>query len=393
MKALCWQGKKDIRCETVPDPVIEDAKDAIVEVSACAICGSDLHLMDGFVPTMCKGDVLGHETMGRVVEVGPEARARGLGVGERVVLPFQITCGECEKCRAGQFSVCETTNRNKDLATAFFGGPTAGIYGYSHITGGYAGGQAQYIRVPYAATSTIKVPDGPADEALLFLSDIFPTGWQAADQAEIQPTDVVAVWGCGPVGLFAIKSAFLQGATRVIAIDYVPERLHLAEQAGAETINYRKENVLLTLKEMTAGKGPDKCIECVGMESDVWSGGVDNLIDQALLGLKLTTERGHSLREAILCCRPGGTVSIAGVFGGLMNNVPMGAVMNKGLTLRTGQTHVKRYADHLLALILDGKIDPTFLITDVEPLSRGPEMYAKFRGKKDGCIKVVLKPN
>ncbi|HYF22020.1 MAG TPA: zinc-dependent alcohol dehydrogenase [Caulobacteraceae bacterium] len=391
MKALCWQGKKDIRCEEVPDPIIEDPKDAIVQVSTCAICGSDLHLMDGFIPTMCKGDVLGHETMGKVVEVGPEAAARGLRVGERVVLPFQITCGECEKCRAQQFSLCERTNRNKDLASGVFGGPTAGIYGYSHLTGGYAGGQAEYIRVPFAATSVIKVPEGPSDEELLFLSDIFPTGWQAADQCDIKPDDVVAVWGCGPVGLFAIKSAFMLGAERVIAIDYVPERLLMAEVCGAETINFRDQNVLLTLKEMTDGLGPDKCIEAVGMESDVRSG-FDNVVDQLMLGLKLTTDRGHSLREAIMACRPGGVVSIAGVFGGLVNNVPVGALMNKGLTVRTGQTHVKKYADDLLHRILEGEIDPTFVITHTAPLSDGAEMYRTFRNKEDGCVKVVLKP-
>ena len=391
MKAICWQGKKDLRCEEVPDPIIEDPKDAIVRITSTCICGSDLHLMNGFVPTMCVGDVLGHEPMGEVVEVGPEARAAGLNVGDRVVIPFQMICGECDQCRAGNYSVCQVTNRNADLAKAFFGDTTAGLFGYSHITGGYAGGQAEYMRVPFAATTVIKVPKVGEDEKYLFLSDILPTGWQAAAYCDIQPTDTVAVWGCGPVGLFAILSAKLMGARRVIAIDDVPERLALAADAGAEVLDRRGTNVLQTLKDMTGGHGPEKCIDAVGLEAH-GPNPVLEMIDRAQTALKLETERPVALREAIMACKAAGTVSVPGVYGGLSNMIPMGALMNKGLTLRTGQTHVKRWSDDLLRRIDEGEIDPTFLITHVEPLGRAPEMYKTFRDKKDGCVKVVLKP-
>lgn len=391
MKAICWQGKKDLRCEEVPDPIIEDPKDAIVRITSTCICGSDLHLMNGFVPTMCAGDVMGHEPMGEVVEVGAEAKARGLKVGDRVVVPFQMICGECEQCQAGNYSVCQVTNRNADLAKAFFGDTTAGLFGYSHITGGYAGGQAEYLRVPFAATTLIKVPQTGADEKYLFLSDILPTGWQAAAFADIQPTDTVAVWGCGPVGLFAIQSAIVQGAQRVIAIDDVPERLELARGLGAEVLDRSEYKVLPSLKAMTDGHGPEKCIDAVGIEAHGPTA-VLELIDRAQTALKLETERPVALREAIMACKAAGTVSVPGVYGGLSNMIPMGAMMNKGLTVRTGQTHVKRWSDDLLRRIDEGEIDPTFLITHTVPLSRGPEMYKTFRDKKDGCVKVVLKP-
>lgn len=391
MKAICWQGKKDLRCEEVPDPRIEDAKDAVIRVTSTCICGSDLHLMNGFVPTMCAGDVMGHESMGEVVEVGAEARAQGLSVGDRVVVPFQMTCGVCEQCQAGNYSVCQTSNRNADLAKAFFGDTTAGLFGYSHITGGYAGGQAEYLRTPFAATSLIKIPKTGVDEKYLFLSDILPTGWQAAAFADIQPTDTVAVWGCGPVGLFTILSAILQGARRVIAIDDVPERLAMAAQLGAEVIDRSQTKVLPTLKEMTGGHGPEKCIDAVGIEAHGPTPLLE-LIDRAQTALKLETERPVALREAIMACKAAGTVSVPGVYGGLSNMIPMGALMNKGLTLRTGQTHVRRWSDDLLRRLDEGEIDPTFLITHTEPLGRGLEMYDLFAEKRDGCVKVVLKP-
>jgi threonine dehydrogenase-like Zn-dependent dehydrogenase len=391
MKAICWQGKKDLRCEEVPDPIIQDPKDAIVRITSTCICGSDLHLMNGFVPTMCAGDVMGHEPMGEVVEVGSEARAKGLSVGDRVVVPFQMICGECEQCQAGNYSVCQVTNRNADLAKAFFGDTTAGLFGYSHITGGYAGGQAEYMRVPFAATTVIKIPKSGPDERYLFLSDILPTGWQAAAQADIRPTDTVAVWGCGPVGLFAIKSALVQGAKRVIAIDDVPERLQKAGGLGAEMLNRSQVRVLPKLKDMTDGHGPEKCIDAVGIEAHGPTA-VLELIDRVQTALKLETERPVALREAIMACKAAGVVSIPGVYGGISNMIPMGAAMNKGLTIRTGQTHVKRWTDDLLRRIDEGEIDPTFVITHTVPLGRGPEMYKTFRDKEDGCIKVVLKP-
>jgi threonine dehydrogenase-like Zn-dependent dehydrogenase len=391
MKAICWQGKKDMRCETVPDPRIEDPKDAIIRVTTTCICGSDLHLYDGLIPTMCAGDVMGHEPMGEVVEVGSEAKAKGLKVGDRVVVPFQMTCGECEQCQKGNFSVCQRTNRNADLAQTFYGDATAGLFGYSHVTGGYAGGQAEYMRVPFAATTLVKLPQDGPDERYIFLSDILPTGWQAAVQADIQPTDTVAVWGCGPVGLFAIHSALVLGAKRVIAIDDVPERLALARDKGAETLDRSKLNVLDTLREMTGGHGPDKCIDAVGMEAHGPTPALD-LIDRVQTALKLETERPVALREAIMACKAAGTVSVPGVYGALSNMIPVGALMNKGLTLKTGQTHVRRWTDDLLRRIGEGEVDSTFVITHTVPLGRAPEMYKTFREKKDGCIKVLLKP-
>jgi len=391
MKAICWQGKKDLRCEEVPDPIIEDPKDAIIRVTSTCICGSDLHLMNGFVPGMCLGDVLGHEPMGEVVEVGPEAAARGLKVGDRVIIPFQMTCGECEQCLKQNFSACQVTNRNASLAKKMFGDTTAGLFGYSALTGSYAGGQAEYLRVPYAATTAVKIPQTGEDERYIFLTDILPTGWQAAVQADIQPEDTVAVWGCGPVGLFAIHSAKVLGAKRVIAIDDVPERLALAASVGAEILDRSKVNVLKALKDMTDGHGPEKAIDAVGIEAH-GPNAVLELVERVQTAFKLQTERPVALREAIMAVKACGTVSIPGVYGGMANAFPVGALMQKGLTIRTGQTHVRRWTDDLLRRIDEGQIDSTFVLTHVEPLERGPEMYRKFRDKEDGCIKVILKP-
>ncbi len=389
MKALCWHGKHDIRYETVPDPKIEHPRDAVIKVSTCAICGSDLHLFDGFMLGMKSGDIIGHEFMGEVVEVGRDNQA--LKVGDRVVVPFTICCGQCEQCRRGNWSVCETTNRNKDLADKAFGHTTAGLFGYTHLTGGYAGGQAEYVRVPFADVAPVKIPNGLTDEQVLFLGDIFPTGWQAVVQCDVEPTDTVAIWGAGPVGQFCIRSAVLLGAQQVICIDNVPERLSMAQAGGAVTINFDEESVLLRLKQLTGGKGPHKCIDAVGMEAHA-TRSVDSAYDRAKQALMMETDRPHVLREMIYACRPAGVISIAGVYAGLDDKIPIGALMNKGLTVRTGQTHVKRWTDDLLRRIEQGQIDPSFVITHSEPLSRGPQMYTTFRDKKDGCIKVVLKP-
>jgi threonine dehydrogenase-like Zn-dependent dehydrogenase len=390
MKALRWHGKHDIRCDTVPDPGIEHPRDAIVRVTSCAICGSDLHLYNHFIPGMQPGDIMGHEFMGEVVEVGSENRK--LKVGDRVVVPFTIICGECDQCRAGNYSVCEVTNRNKEIAAKVFGHTTAGLFGYTHLTGGYPGGQAEYVRVPFADVAPVKVPDGMTDEQVLFLGDIFPTGWQAAAQADIQPTDTVAIWGCGPVGQFAIRSAVLMGARQVVAIDRVPERLDMARAGGATVINFEEESVVERLNELTGGKGPEKCIDCVGLESHVWSGHPDTLLDRAKQAVMLESDRPHVLREMIYVCRPAGTISIPGVYGGLVDKIPFGAAMNKGLTFRMGQTHVNRWTDDLLRRIQEGEIDPTFVITHTARLDEGPDYYRTFAAKQDSCIKGVLKP-
>ncbi|PXW26420.1 zinc-dependent alcohol dehydrogenase [Paraburkholderia caballeronis] len=389
MRALRWHGKHDIRCDTVPDPAIEHGRDAIVKVTSCAICGSDLHLYDGLMPTMERGDILGHEFMGEVVEVGGENRA--LKVGDRVVVPFTIICGECDQCRRGNFSVCERTNRNKDKADKVFGHATAGLFGYSHLTGGYAGGQAEYVRVPFADATHVRIPDGLTDEQVLFLGDIFPTGWQAAAQCEIEPTDTVAIWGAGPVGQMSARSAMLLGAKQVIVIDHVPERLAMARESGAITIDFDNESVLDRLKELTGGKGPEKCIDAVGMEAHV-TRSFDSVYDRVKQAVMLETDRPHVLREMIYVCRPAGTLSIPGVYGGLLDKIPFGAAMNKGLTFRMGQTHVNRWTDDLLRRIQEGQIDPSFVITHTVALEDGPGMYKTFRDKQDGCIKVVLKP-
>ncbi|OPY98814.1 glutathione-dependent formaldehyde dehydrogenase [Bradyrhizobium sacchari] len=391
MKALVWHGKEDIRCDTVTDPEIQDPRDAIIKVTSCAICGSDLHLFHNFIPGMMPGDIMGHETMGEVVEVGCGVDSK-LKKGDRIVVPFTIICGECDQCKRGNFSVCETTNRKKHLADKVFGHSTAGLFGYTHLTGGYPGGQAEYLRVPFADATHIKVPAGIPDEQLLFLSDIFPTGWQAAVQCDIVPTDTVAIWGCGPVGQMAIRSAILLGANQVIAIDCLPERLSMAEAAGATTINFENESVLERLKELTDGKGPEKCIDCVGMESHVSASWPDTLLDRAKQMVMLESDRPHVLREMIYVCRPGGIISVPGVYSGFSDKLPMGAFMNKGLTMRTGQTHVNRWTDDLLRRIEQGEIDPSFVITHTVPLEQGPEMYQMFRDKRDSCVKVVLKP-
>ena len=389
MKALCWHGKKDIRYDTVPDPKIEEPRDAIVKMTSCAICGSDLHLFGGFIPGMESGDIMGHEFMGEVVEVGKDNKK--LKVGDRVVVPFTICCGECEQCKRGNWSVCERSNRNKKLADTMFGHSPAGLFGYTHLTGGYAGGQAEYIRVPFADVAPVKIPDGLTDEQVLFLGDIFPTGWQAAVQCDIQPDDTVAVWGAGPVGQFAMRSALLLGAKQVIAIDRVPERLSMAKAGGAIPINFDDESVLDRLKELTGGKGPEKCIDSVGMEAHA-TRSLDSMYDRVKQSVMLENDRPHVLREMIYVCRPAGTLSIPGVYSGLVDKIPLGALMNKGLTVRTGQTHVNRWTDDLLKRIQDGQIDPSFVITHTVALEDGPGMYETFRDKKDGCIKVVLKP-
>ncbi|MCQ8239560.1 zinc-dependent alcohol dehydrogenase [Rhizosaccharibacter radicis] len=390
MRALCWHGKGDIRCDTVPDPKIEHPRDAIIKVTACAICGSDLHLYDGYMPTMKSGDVLGHETMGEVVEVGSDNRA-GLKKGDRIVVPFTISCGECFFCRKQMFSLCERSNPNAGMAAQAMGHSPAGLFGYSHMLGGYAGGQAEYLRVPYVDVDHIKVPDGLTDEQVLFLSDIFPTGYMAADNCDLRGGETVAIWGCGPVGQFAIRSAFLLGAERVIAIDQVPERLALAREGGAETIDFSKEKVYDRLQEMTKGRGPDACIDAVGTEADPASS-FDAAVDKAKAAAYLSTDRPHVLREAIMCCRNGGTVSLVGVYIGLLDKVPMGSAMNRGLTFRMAQTPVPKYMGQLLERVQKGQIDPSFVITHKVGLEDGPQMYETFRDKKDGCIKVMIRP-
>jgi threonine dehydrogenase-like Zn-dependent dehydrogenase len=389
MRALVWHAKEDIRCDSIPDPGIEHPRDAIVKVTSCAICGSDLHLFDNFIPAMKPGDVLGHEFMGEVVEVG--AANEKLQLGDRVVVPFIITCGECEQCRRGNFSVCERSNRNKPLADKVFGHSTAGLFGYSQLTGGYQGGQAEYVRVPFADVTHIKVPDSLTDEQVLFLGDIFPTGWQAAVQADIQPTDTVAIWGAGPVGQFTIRSAVLLGAKQVVAIDHLPERLSMAEAGGAIPINFDQESVVERLNDLTESKGPEKCIDAVGLEAHA-THSVDSIYDRAKQMVMMESDRPHVLREMIYVCRGAGLVSIPGVYGGLIDKFPMGMLMNKGLTVRTGQTHVNRWTADLLRRIEEGQIDPSFVITHTEDLAAGPSMYRTFRDKQDNCIKVVLKP-
>lgn len=390
MKALTWHGRSDVRCETVPDPSIVDPTDAIVRITATAICGSDLHLYDGFNPFMEAGDVLGHEPMGIVEEVGSEVRR--LKKGDRVVIPFTISCGACFFCQKTLYSLCDNSNRNPEIAQKLMGQSPAGLFGYSHLTGGFAGGQAEYLRVPYADVGPLRVDSDLPDEQVLFLSDIFPTAWMAAEQAEIEPGDTVAVWGCGPVGLLTIRSAWMQGAGRVIAIDRVPERLQMArDQGGAETIDFEEVGVYDRLMEMTAGRGPDRCIDSVGAEAHA-TGSIDAVYDKAKTMLLMETDRVHVLREAIMCCRKGGTISVPGVYFGVADKIPVGAMMNKALTIRTGQTHVQRYLEPLFRRIEAGEIDPSFIITHTVPLERGPEMYRTFRDKEDGCIKVVLKP-
>lgn len=390
MKALCWFGANDVRVEDVPDPTILDPRDAIIKVTSTAICGSDLHLLDGYMPTMEKGDILGHEPMGEVVEVGPEVD--NLKVGDRVVVPFTISCGQCFFCQKGLFSACDNSNPNAEIAQKIMGHSPAGIFGYSHLTGGFAGGQAEYLRVPYADVGPLKIPEGLEDEKVLFLSDIFPTGYMAAENAEIEEGDTVAVWGCGPVGQFAMKSSWMLGAGRVIAIDNVPERLEMAERENnAEIINFDEESVYDRLMDLTGGMGPDRCIDAVGCEA-LAGGTSDGLIDAIKTATFLGTDRVHVLRQAIWSCRKGGTISIPGVYVGAADKIPIGALMNKGLTIKTGQTHMQKYMPMLLEKIESGEIDPSFVITHEVPLDEAPAAYEMFKHKQDNCIKVVLKP-
>lgn len=390
MKALCWYGKEDVRLETVDDPVIENDGDIIVRVTLCAICGSDIHLYDKYMPTMEKGDVLGHEGMGQVVEVGKSVTK--FQKGDRVVIPFTISCGQCFFCKRGLYSACDNSNPSAEKAAKIMGQSPAGIYGYSHLLGGFRGSQAEYVRVPYADVGPIKVPDDLPDEKVLFLSDIFPTGYMAAENCGISEGDTVAIWGCGPVGQFAIQSAWMFGAGRVIAIDQVPERLGMARTYGkAETIDFANKDVYETLMEMTNGLGPDACIDAVGCEAHA-TGSLGAVYDKVKAAAVKGTNRIHVLREAIRCCRKAGTLSIPGVYTGLADKFPVGPLMNKGLTVRTGQTHVQRYLQPLLEKIQKGEIDPSFVITHRLRLEDGPNAYRMFRDKEDGCIKVVMKP-
>ncbi|WP_336343080.1 zinc-dependent alcohol dehydrogenase [Halalkalicoccus ordinarius] len=388
MRALTWHGEKDVRVEEVPDPEIVNPTDAIIEVTATAICGSDLHLYNGKMPSMREGDVLGHEPMGEVVEVGRDVET--LAVGDRVVVPFTISCGSCWFCGRDQYSLCDNSNPNAEIARKMMGQSPAGLFGFSHMLGGYAGGQAEYLRVPYADVGPVKVDSDLPDEQVLFLSDIFPTGYMAAENADIEEGDTVAVWGCGPVGQFAIQSAWMLGAGRVVAIDRVAERLEMARQHGdAEVIDYEEEDVYDRLMAMTGNRGPDRCIDAVGTEAH--GTGLDGFSDRVREGVKLQDDRPYVLREAIKCCRKGGTLSVPGVYIGRAN-VPMGPLMNKALTVKTGQTHVQRYLDPLLERIESGEIDPSFVISHQVSLEDGPEMYETFNRKDDDCIKVVMTP-
>jgi threonine dehydrogenase-like Zn-dependent dehydrogenase len=389
MRALCWYGKEDVRVETVPDPKILNPHDAIVKISSTAICGSDLHLYDAYIPTLEKGDILGHEFMGEIVEVGSEVK--NLKAGDRVVVPFTIACGSCFFCKKGLWSACDNSNPNAWMQEKLYGYSGAGLFGYSHMMGGYAGGQAEYARVPFADIGPMKVPDGLSDEQVLFLTDIFPTGYMAAENAQVAVGDTVAIWGAGPVGQFAIQSAWLLGAGRVISIDKVPERLQLAATKGkAEVINSDNENVVEKLRSMTGGRGPDACIDAVGMEATGHT--PDAVYDKVKQAMRLETDRPTALREAITACRKGGTVSIPGVYGGLLDKFPLGAAFGKGLTFKMGQTHIHNYLKPLLERIEKGEIDPTFIITHRLSLEEAPGAYHMFREKQDGCIKVVLKP-
>jgi threonine dehydrogenase-like Zn-dependent dehydrogenase len=389
MKALTWHGEQDIRVEDVPRPDIVNPNDAIIEVTATAICGSDLHLYHGRMPTMRKGDIVGHEPMGEVVEVGSDVDT--LEIGDRVVVPFTISCGSCWFCENELYSLCDNSNPNAEMARKTMGHATAGMFGYSHLMGGYAGGQAEYLRVPYADVGPIKVDSDLSDAQVLFLSDIFPTGYMAAENADIEENDTVAVWGCGPVGQFAIQSAGMLGADRVVAIDRFPERLDMAREHGnAEVINYEEEDVYDRLMEMTGDRGPDSCIDAVGTEAH--GTGLGAVSDRTKQKIRLADDRATVLRQAIKCCRKGGTISVPGVYIGRVDNFMMGSVMNKALIIESGQTHVQRYLDPLLEQIENGDIDPSFVVTHRAPLEEGPRLYETFNYKDDGCIKVILEP-
>jgi threonine dehydrogenase-like Zn-dependent dehydrogenase len=389
MKATRWYGKRDVHVEDVPDPTIVNPRDAIVRITSTAICGSDLHLYNGFIPSMKQGDILGHEFMGEVVDLG--SGVKNLTRGDRVVVPFPIACGHCLQCEREMYSLCENSNPNAWMAEKMWGYSPCGIFGYSHMLGGYAGGQAEYARVPFADVGPLRVPDELTDEQVLFLSDIFPTGYMAAEACNIQPGDTIAVWGCGPVGQFAIKSAYLLGAERVIAIDRFPYRLQIAHERGrAEIINYEERDVLEALKEMTGGRGPDACIDAVGMEGH--APGLEGAFDRVKQSMKLETDRPVALRQAILACRSGGTISVAGVYGGYIDKFPMGAIVNRALTIKSGQTHVHRYMRPLLDRIQNGEIDPSFIVTHRMRLDDAPEGYDLFLHKQEECLKVVLRP-
>ena len=390
MKALCWYGSGDVRVETVPDPAILNPYDAIVRITLTAICGSDLHIYNGYIPGMEKGDILGHEFMGEVVEVG--SKVQKLKKGDRVVVPFTICCGKCFFCQTQQWSLCDNTNPNAGVLQTLYGQSGAGLFGYSHLYGGYAGGQAEYARVPFADVGPLKIENGFSDEQVLFLSDIFPTGYMAAENCNIQPGDVIAVWGCGPVGLFAIRSAYMLGASRVIAIDHVRERLRMArEVCKAETLDYASDNILEELRELTGGRGPDACIDAVGMEAH--GATLEHAYDRTKQALMLETDRPAVLRRAIMACRKGGTVSIPGVYGGVIDKVPMGAAFAKALTLKMGQTHAPKYMRPLLERIHNGEIDPSFVISHRTTLADAPQAYNLFNAREQGCTKVVMRPS
>ena len=388
MRAVCWNGINEVAVETVPDPAILRPRDAILRITATTICGSDLHLYDGYVPAMAKGDVLGHEMVGEIVEVGTEVRR--VQRGDRVVVPSMVACGECFFCKREEYSLCDNTNPKPWLAEGLWGHATCGIYGYGHMTGGYAGSQAEYIRVPFADVGAFAVPDGVTDEQALFVSDAFPTGYMGAELCAIEPGDVVAVWGCGAVGLFAVRSAYLLGAERVIAIDRLPERLGLAKEWGAELLDYTEVDVVEALKQLTGGRGPDRCIEAVGMEAH--KPGLGGAYDRVKQGLRLESERIHALREAIQACRKGGTIALMGAFGGWADKVPLGALMNKALTIRTGQQHGHRYARRLLEHVARGDVDSSLVVTHRMSLEDAPRAYELFKHKRDGCIRVLLEP-
>jgi threonine dehydrogenase-like Zn-dependent dehydrogenase len=391
MKAVCWMGVEKMSVETVPDPKILNPRDAIVRITSTCICGSDLHLYDGFMPTMEQGDIMGHEFMGEVVEVGLGISSDKLKAADRVVVPFTIACGRCFFCQQQLWSCCDNSNPNYWIAEQLMGYSPSGLFGYTHMLGGYAGGQAQFARVPFADVGPLKVPEEIPDAQVVFLSDIFPTGWMAAENCNIQRGDTVAIWGCGPVGQFAIRSAFLLGAERVIAIDRFPYRLRLAEQAGAETINYEEvDDLIQLLKDMTGNIGPDSCMDAVGMEASGHT--LPFLVDRAKQVMKLATDRPNVLRQCIIACRKGGTVSVPGVYGGLLDKIPFGAYVNKGLTMKTGQTHMMRYMKPLFERIERGEIDPSFVVSHRVPIDDAPHMYKVFRDKEDHCTKVVLDP-
>jgi threonine dehydrogenase-like Zn-dependent dehydrogenase len=390
MKAVCWMGKENMQVHNVPDPTILNPRDAIIRITSTCICGSDLHLYDGFVPTMEQGDIMGHEFMGEVVEVGSGVSRDKLKVGDRVVVPFTIACGNCPSCQDKLWSCCDNSNPNAWIAEKMMGYSPSGLFGYTHMLGGYAGGQAQYARVPFADVGPIKIPEGIPDEKVVFLSDIFPTGYMGAENCNIRPGDTIAVWGCGPVGQFAIRSCFMLGAGRVIAIDRVPERLEMARSAGAETLNFDEVDVLEALREMTGNQGPDACMDVVGMEAS--GHGLVFAMDKAKQMMRAQMDRPIVLRQAIIACKKGGTVSVPGVYASFIDKVPFGAYMNKGLTMKTGQTHMMRYMQPLLERIQRGDIDPSFVISHVLPIDQAPEAYKTFRDKGDRCTKVVLKP-